>query len=133
LGVQRDPAAGHVIDFRTQRFEDQIGSVDLVFNMIGGEVQDRSWTVVKRGGRLVTIAGETEDAPDQDRAAAAGITATFFIVTMDRDQLAMLRDLALSGDVIPIVGRRLPLEEAARAFASDHRGSRRGKTAITMA
>lgn len=129
----RELGADEVIDFRRQRFEDHVGEVDLVFDMIGGDVQDRSWGVLTRGGRLVTIAGEAEDAPDQDRAAAAGVTATFFIVTMDGEQLATLRDLALSGDVIPIVGRRIPFDHAERAFAPDRTGARRGKTVIMVA
>lgn len=128
----RELGADAVIDFRRQRFEDHVGNVDLVLDMIGGDVQDRSWGVLARGGRLVTIAGEAEDAPDQGRAAAAGVTAMFFIVTMDGAQLATLRDLALSGNVIPIVGRRIPLDEAERAFAPDRTGPRRGKTVIMV-
>lgn len=128
----RELGADEVIDFRHQRFEDDVGQVDLVFDMIGGDVQDRSWGVLRHGGRLVTIAGEAEDAPDQDRAMAAGVTAIFFIVTMDGEQLATLRDLALSGDVIPIVGRRIPLDEAERAFAPDRTDARRGKTVIMV-
>lgn len=128
----RELGAHEVIDFRRERFEDRVGKVDLVFDMIGGDVQERSWSVLTRGGRLVTIAGEAEDAPDQDRAAAAGVTAIFFIVTMDGGQLATLRDLWLSGDVIPIVGRRIPLDQGERAFAPGRIGAGRGKTVVMV-
>lgn len=128
----RELGADAVIDFRRERFEDRVGNVDLVLDMIGGDVQDRSWGVLARGGRLVTIAGEAEDAPDQERAAAAGVTAIFFIVAMDREQLARLCALALSGDVVPIVSRRIPLDEAERAFAPGRTDPRRGKTVIMV-
>lgn len=88
--------------------------------------------MLARGGRLVTIADEPEDAPDQERAAAAGMTAVFFIVTMEAVQLATLRDLALSGDVVPIVGRRIPLDKAAQAFSPENGKAGRGKTVVII-
>lgn len=128
----RELGADEVIDFRHERFEEHVRDVDLVFDVIGGEVQERSWGVLAHGGRLVTIAGEPEDAPDQERAAAAGVTAVFFIVAMDAVQLATLRDLALSGDVVPIVGRRIPLDKAAQAFSPENGKAGRGKTVIII-
>lgn len=128
----RELGADEVIDFRRERFEDHVEGVDVVLDTVGGQVQERSWDVLRRGGRLVTIAGEAGDAPDQSRAAAAGVKAVFFIVEMDREQLATLRDLALSGDVVPVIGRRVPLERAVEAFAAPRTGARNGKTVVLM-
>lgn len=128
----RELGADEVIDFRRERFEDLVEGVDLVLDTVGGQVQERSWGVLRRGGRLVTIAGEAGEAPDQARAAATGVEALFFIVEMDRVQLAKLRDLAVSGHVVPVVGRRIPFQRAVEAFAAPLRGAGSGKTVILM-
>jgi NADPH:quinone reductase-like Zn-dependent oxidoreductase len=55
--------AKETIDFGSERFEEMANDVDLVLDVIGGDVQERSWDVVRKGGKLITIAGEEEDAP----------------------------------------------------------------------
>src|SRR5713226_6487213 len=47
--------ANEVIDYTTTRFEDVVHAVDLVFDTVGGDTLERSWTVVKQGGVLVSI------------------------------------------------------------------------------
>ncbi len=48
--------ADEVIDYHSSRFEDRTQKVDVVFDTVGGETLDRSWNMLKAGGRLVTIA-----------------------------------------------------------------------------
>jgi N-ethylmaleimide reductase len=48
--------ADDVIDYRTQRFEDVVGDLDLVFDTVGGDTWERSWGVLGASGRLVSIA-----------------------------------------------------------------------------
>ncbi|MEI9896176.1 MAG: zinc-binding dehydrogenase [Chthoniobacter sp.] len=62
--------ASHVIDYQTERFEDHVGKVDVVFDAVGGETLRRSWDVLKPGGRLVTIASNSEGAEDERTKAA---------------------------------------------------------------
>ena len=52
----RELGADEVIDYRTQRFEDAVADQDLVFDTVGGETWERSWEVLRPGGRLVSIA-----------------------------------------------------------------------------
>lgn len=52
-------------DYKTSRFEGQIEKVDVVFDAVGGETLDRSWGVLKPGGRMVTIAADSEGTTDQ--------------------------------------------------------------------
>ncbi|HEX4098354.1 MAG TPA: NADP-dependent oxidoreductase, partial [Caulobacteraceae bacterium] len=63
--------ADRVIDYKNERFEDVVHDADLVYDLIGGETETRSWQVLKRGGTLVSTVHE----PDADRAAAAGVRA----------------------------------------------------------
>jgi len=50
----RSLGAAVVIDYQHERFEDRVERVDLVFDLIGGETQARSWRVLKAGGTLVS-------------------------------------------------------------------------------
>ncbi len=112
----RSLGANEVIDFEHERFEDRGRDYDLVFDQIGGDVQERSWAVLKRGGRLITIAGEETDAPDQARARALGVSARFFIVDRNNEELRQLTDLVVAGTVRPIIGKRFQFASAAEAF-----------------
>lgn len=112
----RKLGADHVIDFERERFEEVARDMDMVFDTIGGETQERSWDVLKRGGRLITIAGEATDEPDQDRARALDVEARWFLISLDLDELTDLTKLVADGTIEPIIGRLFPLSEALEAF-----------------
>lgn len=116
-----------VIDYTQDRFEDLANEVDLVLDTIGGDTQERSWKVIRRGGTLVTIAGEKEDAPSQERAERQGIRALFFIVTMDRNQLQKLIALQADGHLHPVVDRLYAFDEVLSFFEGSDFRSGRGK------
>ena len=85
-------------------------ATDLVFDTVGGETWERSWDVLRPGGRLVSIAvpRPTEREPENGRRAI------WFIVRPDRDDLRAIADLIDAGHVRPIVSAVLPLERGAR-------------------
>jgi NADPH:quinone reductase-like Zn-dependent oxidoreductase len=101
-----------------------IGEVDVVFDVIGGEVLERSAALVRPGGTLVSIAAPPSVEPKDGRAV-------FFVVEPDRAQLADLALRVRDGRVKPIVGDVRPLTEAVDAFARRRRT--RGKTIIQIA
>ncbi|MBE7182606.1 MAG: NADP-dependent oxidoreductase [Terriglobus roseus] len=123
--------ANEVIDFEHDHFEDHDSDYDLVFDQIGGEVQERSWAVLKRGGRLITIAGEEADAPDQKRARELGVSAQFFVVDNNLPELRQLTDLVTAGAVRPVIGKRFDFASAIEAF--DHRSSHFAGKAVLAA
>jgi NADPH:quinone reductase-like Zn-dependent oxidoreductase len=88
---------------------EDIGLLDVVFDVIGGEILDRSAQLVRRGGALVTIAEPLRVRPDDARAI-------FFVVEPDRAALAALELRLRDGRLRPIVGAVRPLAEAASAF-----------------
>ena len=100
--------ADRVIDVRTSRFDDVLSDVDVVLDTIGGETQDRSFAVLKPGGLLVSAVA----APDQQKAAAQGVRALFFLVEVSSRRLEQLAALIESGDLTTSVGEVLPLAEA---------------------
>ncbi|MEV8426064.1 NADP-dependent oxidoreductase [Streptomyces niveus] len=110
------------VDLQAERLED-IGDVDLVFDVIGGDILDRSAALVRAGGTLVTIAGPVTVRPADGRAV-------FFVVEPDRARLADLAGRLRAGRLKPIVGLVRPLAEAADAFAPQKRVP--GKTIIRV-
>lgn len=109
------------LDLQQDRLEDS-GKVDLVLDVIGGEILDRSAQLVRPGGALVTIAEPVRVRPDDARAV-------FFVVEPDRAGLAALELRLRDGRLRPIVGAVRPLAEAASAFADRHT---HGKTIIRI-
>ena len=83
IDLVRGLGADEVIDYRTQRFEDVVADQDLVFDTVGGETWERSWDVLRPGGRLVSIAVPRPP----EREADDGRRAIWFVVEPDREQL----------------------------------------------
>jgi NADPH:quinone reductase-like Zn-dependent oxidoreductase len=103
--------ADRVIDYHAERFEEIVRDADLVYDLIGGETQDRSWQVLKRGGTLISTVRE----PDAARAAAAGVTAKRYTAQPDGGQLKEIAALIDDGRVKVAIDRVYPLREAAEA------------------
>lgn len=110
------------VDLQADRLED-VGEVDVVFDVIGGEVLDRSAALVRSGGTLVTIAAPPTVKPKDGRAV-------FFVVEPDRAQLAGLAQRLRDGRLKPILGDVRTLAEAPAAFVPGRRTS--GKTIIRV-
>jgi NADPH:quinone reductase-like Zn-dependent oxidoreductase len=110
LEFVRSLGAEEVIDYRAQRFEDVVRDVDVVFDTVGGETLERSWGVLKPGGRLVTVAASGEQTTDER------IRAAYFIVEPSRTQLAEIARLIDGGVLRPVVGAVFPLAEARQAY-----------------
>ena len=108
--------ANEVIDYRERRFE-EVGLVDVIFDTVGGETLDRSWDLLKPGGRLVTIAADAESSTDPR------VKSAFFIVEQDGEQLAGLGRLFDSGELKTFVKAELPMEEADHAYSGSIAGN----------
>jgi NADPH:quinone reductase-like Zn-dependent oxidoreductase len=117
-----DLGADVFLDLEADRLEDA-GEVDVVLDVIGGEVGERSAGLVRAGGTLVTI-------PAPPTVQPPGGRAVFFVVEPDRDRLADLVRRVRDGRLAPIVGDVRPLADAPAAFARDRRIP--GKTIIQV-
>lgn len=104
-------------------FVEDIGSADVVFDVIGGAVLERSAELVRPGGTLVSIAMPPTVSPKAGRAV-------FFVVEPDRAQLAELARRVRDGRLTPIVAGVRSLAETAEAFARRRRAP--GKTIIRV-
>jgi NADPH:quinone reductase-like Zn-dependent oxidoreductase len=102
----------------------QAGEVDVVFDVIGGDILKRSTELVRPGGTLVTIAAPPTSQPTDGRAI-------FFVVEPDRARLSDLAQRLRTGRLSPLVGAVRPLSETPSAFARHERSP--GKTIIQVA
>ena len=129
LDFVRTIGADEVVDYGAVRFEDVVEPVDVVFDTVGGEVTDRSWSVLRPGGTLIVIAS----MPDADRAARLGVRVGS--PQPPAETAPVLRQLAAlveSGDLTIPVGRRYPLAAAAEAQAASETGHGRGRIVLEM-
>jgi NADPH:quinone reductase-like Zn-dependent oxidoreductase len=121
--------ADHVVDTRTEAFDAPGATYDVVIDTVGGATLDRSFAVLRRGGRLVTLSAP----PPAGRAEAFGVEATFFIVTPDREQLTHLANLVDESELHTSIADTFSLQDGRAAFESGLRRPRRpGKTVLII-
>jgi NADPH:quinone reductase-like Zn-dependent oxidoreductase len=124
----RKLGADEVIDYRKTNFEAVAHDVDLVLDTIGGETQERSWRVLKRGGVLVSLV----QPPPAEKSAAHGVRGFFIRQKANGDQLAAIADLVVKGKVKVNVEAVLPLQEAAKAQELSKAGHSGGKIVLEV-
>jgi NADPH:quinone reductase-like Zn-dependent oxidoreductase len=117
-----DFGANAFVDLENDRLED-IDAVDLVFDLIGGDIGKRSAALVRAGGTLVSIVGPVEAPPADGRAID-------FVVEADRDQLGEIVQRVRDGRLGTNIGTIASLDDAVTAFNSKER--RMGKTVIRV-
>jgi NADPH:quinone reductase-like Zn-dependent oxidoreductase len=116
IGTGRAAARQKALDFGAHEFVDldndaleDVGGVDLVFDVIGGDIQKRSAGLIRAGGTLVTIAGPPEARP------ADGL-AVDFVVVSDRAQLTEIAQRVRDGRLRTTIGNVATLDDAVAAF-----------------
>ncbi|HUZ57269.1 MAG TPA: NADP-dependent oxidoreductase [Hanamia sp.] len=117
-----------VFDYKTEKFEDKVKDVDLVFDLIGGDTQKRSLKVIKKGGRLIT----TVQPQNQDEAKSKNIHLEGFMAQSLPEELQQMADLIDSGKMKPIVSQIFPLKQAAEAHRKIETGHTRGKIVLKV-
>jgi NADPH:quinone reductase-like Zn-dependent oxidoreductase len=117
--------AKKIIDYRKSKFEQEANDVDLIVDLVGGDILKRSFGAIKNGGRVVTVAASSESTKDPN------VKEAFFIVEAKREQLVELARLIDAGVIRPIVSEVLPLEAANRAYFPNRKGNP-GKTVLRV-
>jgi len=130
IGTGRAADRQAALDFGANEFVDLesgaldgLGAVDLVFDVIGGDIQKRSAALIRPGGTLVSVVGPVEARPVDGLAID-------FVVEADRGQLSEIVQRVRDGRLRTNIGAVVPLDEAIAAFNPS--GRRRGKTIIRM-
>jgi len=130
IGTGRASGRQTAMDYGAQEFIDlendaleNFGQVDLVFDVLGGDITKQSTNVIRTGGTLVTIAGPTESRPLDGRTVD-------FVVVPDRTQLNELVQRLREGRLRTNIGKVASLEDAVSAFNTTERI--KGKTIIRI-
>jgi NADPH:quinone reductase-like Zn-dependent oxidoreductase len=115
----RKLGADEFVDYRKAKFENEVRDLDVVFDTVGGETQERAFQTLKRGGFLVS----TVNPPSAEKAREFGVTVAMVQMMPKPEQLADINQLLESGKLKVRVATVLPLsefKEALRLSASGH-------------
>lgn len=105
--IVNELGADRFINYKEENFETVLSDYDIVIDTLGGEILDRSFEVLKEGGKLVSIAGN----PDQEKASQQEIKAGFLWLQENGKQLSEIAKLLENGEVKPLIGHSFPLTE----------------------
>ena len=128
IDIARRLGADQVIGYRNEKFEDAVLDVDVVLDTIGGDTQQRSFEVLRAGGRLVA----TSAAPDEALAKAHRVTANFVFHQSDAARLETLVGLAAAGSVKVLIDRTVQLTQIGEAFDYQGSGRAQGKIVVNL-
>jgi NADPH:quinone reductase-like Zn-dependent oxidoreductase len=120
--------ADEVIDYTQEDFSTRLHDFDVVLDTMAGEVQRKSFDVLRPGGILVSIL----TPPDADLAAERKVRTGYFFLQPDGKKLAKLGELVEQGKVRPVVGHVFPLAEAAKAHELSETHHARGKIVLKV-
>lgn len=142
-----------VIDYTTQKFEDHVRDMDGAFDLLGGETLRQTFKVVKRGGKVVSIAGMPEPQTAlKDLGRGMGLAALFWLASFSLraearkhgvsyrylfmhpsgSELAELGDLIERKKLEPVIDRVFPFAAIGEAFAYLEAGRAKGKVVVRM-
>ena len=119
--------ASEVIDYHTERFDEKVSDLDVIFDTVGGQTLHKSWSLLKTGGRAVTIAANSEGTKDER------IEKAFFIVEPNHHQLLEIARLLDASELQCFVDTVVPLSKASEAYCNkltERKG--RGKVVLSM-
>ena len=119
----RKLGAAEFIDYKRTKFEDTVTGVDVVFDTVGGDTQERAFQTLKRGGFLVS----TVNPPSPDKAKEFNVTVAMVMMMPKPDQLAEINRLVEGGKLKVRVATVLPLAEVKKAHQLSASGHADGK------
>lgn len=123
----RSLGAEQVLDRQVDRFEKHVQDIDVVFDTVGGETLERSWSVLKPSGRMITVTSGVENSTN-DRVKQA-----FFIVEPNQKQLVEIGRLLEAGQLQAIVDTVITLSRVPEAYAGQVPRQNRGKLVVSIA
>jgi NADPH:quinone reductase-like Zn-dependent oxidoreductase len=111
LDILRDLGIDELVDYTLPGYLDGVRGIDLALDFVGGPAQEALMAVVRKDGLLLS----TVHPPSADKAAAAGIRASFAMTTLDQEVLETVLGMAVRGEIKVRIGKVLPLAQAAEA------------------
>ena len=128
LALVKELGADLVIDYTTQNFEDELSNCDLVIDTIGGETLARSFKVLKKGGKMVSIKSQDND----NLAQKYNVHFEWFFMSPDGKMLSELAGLISQGAIKTVIDSVFRMDQAAEAFDRLATGRAKGKIIIAV-
>ena len=119
----RKLGADEFVDYKNTKFEDKVNALDLVFDTVGGDTQERAFQTLKRGGVLVS----TVSPPSAEKAKKFGVTEAMVAVRPNPDQLPEINRLLETGKLKMRIATVLPLAQVKKAHQISASGHADGK------
>lgn len=120
--------AEQVINYKEQDFFKEVSGLDVVFDTMGGEIQTRSFDVLKENGVLVSIV----TPPDQELAKQKNVRAEYLFLQPDGEKLGKLGELIEEGKIRPVVGHEFSLQDVPAAHELSESHHAKGKIVIKV-
>ena len=120
--------ADELIDYTVLKFESIVRDVDVVLDTIGGDTQERSWQVLKKGGALVSLV----QPPSENKAKEHGVRGIRLGARANGQELVEIAKIVDAGKLAPVIDRILPLSEARRAHELSQSGHTHGKIVLRV-
>lgn len=128
MEIARELGADQVVDYRSEDFMRKVSDIDVVLDTIGGETQQRSFEVLRSGGKLLS----TVSPPDQALAAAHKVEGAFVFHTSNAKRLSdLVKAMGAKGHSVLIDGV-FPITSFAEAFERQASGRARGKIILSF-
>ena len=141
-----------VIDYRSQKFEEELSGYDVVLNSLDAGTLEKSLKVLKPGGKLISISGPPDpafaraqglnavlrlvlrvmSAGIRRKAKRAGVDYSFLFMRADGGELDRITKLIEDGTIRPVVDRVFPFGQLNEAFAYIDTGRAKGKVVVTL-
>ena len=128
VALVKELGADLVIDYTTQNFEDELSNCDLVIDTIGGETLARSFKVLKKGGKMVSIKSQDND----NLAQKHNVHFEWFFMSPDGKMLSELAGLISQGAIKTVIDSVFHMDQAAEAFDRLATGRAKGKIIIAV-
>lgn len=128
LDYVKQLGADEVIDYHKVKFEDAVSEADAVLDTVGGETYQRSFRVLRRGGRLASFL----ERPREDLTGEFGVTASMLVTQVTTARLDGLAQLVEQGVLKVNIHRTFPLESTAAALHEVEKSSPRGKVVLQI-
>lgn len=122
--------AHQVIDYKSANFEDELDSVDVVFDLLGGSYIEDSLRVLKKGGTIISIPSASNKGV-AEKAEEAGCKGLAFKVGRNKEDLEAIAALIAKNRLKPFVSKTFDLSEIREAQTELEKGHTQGKIVVT--
>jgi NADPH:quinone reductase-like Zn-dependent oxidoreductase len=119
------------IDYKTQDFQSVVKDADIVFDPLGGDVTKKSYFVLKKGGRLISIVGGVKEE-DADLARTKEISAVNYLVHSSGEDMQAIASLLTSGKIRSHVSKIFAFDQIAEAQQYVETGRTLGKVVVNL-